>query len=120
MDYCLKDIYLRIPYLQRHKKAYIEYYRDANQNFVFRIMRKKKKGIAEEIAKITFGIYDFNKVLDNAKNIFDTFKIKIRIPEEQYIFPSIDKIYTQEFVKYAVNKINNRIEMRKTGGIFIQ
>lgn len=120
MNYSLKDIYLKIPYLQRHKKAYIEYYEDVNQDSVFRIMRKKKKGTVEEIAKITLGFADFNTALDNAKRIYDTYKIRIRIPDEQYIFPYFNAIYKKEFTDYVVNKINDRLKMRKTGGVFIQ
>lgn len=120
MDSSLRNIYNKIPYLQEHKKAYIEYYRDVNNDSVFRIMRKKKKGTVEEIAKITFGFYDYNKVWDNARIVFDTYKIRIRIPDEQYIFPCMDTIYKQQLEEYVINKINSRIEMRKTGGIFIQ
>jgi len=116
-DNSLKIIYSKIRYLQKHKKAYIEYYEDIDGNKIYSIMKKKKNGTTKEIAKYVYDRNEYLEVWNNIDKIYEKNKFIVLFDW----FPAYKLVeYKNETIKHIADKINQAIKIRKTGGLIIK
>jgi len=111
MDSSLKDIYYKIPYLQEHKKMFIEFYTDIEGNHIYTVKKKKKNGTVKDIAMVKIVKNDFCEMTKITQSRYKEYRNTVRLINGFPLFKTYCEALDEVYIDFVADKINEKIRM---------